>query len=177
VATITSVIEAAPPGTYAMVPLASTVGFRGKTMFGLVREPGTIPILSGSIVIPSEQSMAVEATLDANTFNTKQEKGEQMASSKFLDSARFPTITYRSTSIAPIDFPITLNGELTMHGVTKPITLDVETFHLDDDLLHARATGSLLRYDFGMTKGRAVVRDRIAIDLDIIAIKSSEPRY
>ena len=74
----------------------------------------------------------IEATIDAGTINTREGKrDEHLKSPDFFEVAKYPTITFKSTKIAKAGgdkYKVT--GDLTMHGVTKPVVLDVEGIRL-----------------------------------------------
>ncbi len=107
-----------------------------------------------------------------------------LKSPDFLDVAKYPTITFKSTKIeaaGPGKFTVT--GDLTLHGVTKPVVLEVETAGapIKDPMgsmrAGASATTKIKRSDFGLTWNKAletggvVVSDEVAISSDVEAIR------
>jgi polyisoprenoid-binding protein YceI len=122
----------------------------------------------------------VEATIDVNTINTREEKRDgHLKSPDFFDAAKFPSITFKSTKIEPTsgdNFKMT--GDVTIHGVTKEVVLDGEiTKPIKDPQgnprMGASATAKLNRKDFGLKfdkkldDGNAIVGDDVKIKLDL----------
>jgi polyisoprenoid-binding protein YceI len=123
---------------------------------------------------------SVEGTIDVSTINTRQPNRDQdLKSSNFFDVAKYPTMTFKSTSIKKVGKDkYKIVGDLTLHGVTKPVTLDVEASQEVKDMQGnlrrgAHATTKLNRKDFGLTYNKAiegggvVVGDQIEVDLDV----------
>jgi polyisoprenoid-binding protein YceI len=129
----------------------------------------------------------VEATIDAASLDTQQEKRDtHLKSPDFFDVAKYPTITFRSTKIeAAGEGKWRMTGDLTLHGVTKPVVLEVEgpTGVVKDPQGNtragARATGKINRKDFGITwsktldGGGLVVGDDVTITIDVEGVKKS----
>ncbi len=129
-------------------------------------------------------SATIDATIDASSVDTRVERRDNhLKSPDFLDVAKYPTITFKSTKVeadGPGKFKVT--GDLTLHGVTKPVVLDVESSGAPVKVmggLHAgaSATTKIKRSDFGLTWNKAletggvVVGDEVAISIDVEAIK------
>lgn len=123
----------------------------------------------------------VEATIDATTIDTREPKRDgHLKSADFFDVAKFPAITFKSTKWTQTGGKMQIAGNLTMHGVTKPVTLDVEGPNGDvkGPMLGATATTKVSRKEFGLTwnkmleTGGAVVGDEVTITLDIEAKKN-----
>lgn len=127
------------------------------------------------------KSIKVNATIDANSITTNNEdRDKHLKSADFFETDKYPQITFVSKkSIPGGKGKFKLQGELTMHGVTKPVTLDVEgpTPEIKDKhgnvKVGAAATAALNRKDFGisyggvMDNGGAVLGDDVKIDLSI----------
>ena len=126
----------------------------------------------------------VEATIDAASFTTEEpERDAHLRSADFLDVARHPTITFKSTGVeATGTNHCKVTGDLTIRGVTRPITLDVEYFGPVDTPLNNTRTGFLARTrinreDFGaswnspMPGGGWVVGKEVEITIDVEAIR------
>jgi polyisoprenoid-binding protein YceI len=148
---------------------------------------GRFGTLTGS-ARADEQDLArsvIEATIDAASIGTREQKRDaHLRSADFLDVERHPTITFRSTAIAPAgDGRWRVTGDLTLHGMTRPVVLDVEgpTAHVKDNAGNtragARATTRLNRKDFGITwsktmdGGGLVVGDEIDVTIDVQGIR------
>ena len=127
----------------------------------------------------------IDATIDAASINTRVDKRDaHLKSPAFLDVDKFPTITFKSTKVeaeGPNKWKVT--GDLTLHGVTKPVVLEVEgsgaaiTDPMGDTRAGASATTKISRKDFGivwnqpMETGGVLVGDEVAISIDVEAIK------
>ena len=116
----------------------------------------------------------IELTADVNTINTDMDKrDEHLKTPDFFDVAKFPTLTFKSKSFKKVDGKkYKLTGDLTLHGVTKTVDLDVI---VNGPIVHPyskknvagfKITGTLKRKDFGVGAGTAdaVVSDDVAIN-------------
>ncbi|MFB9909179.1 YceI family protein [Allokutzneria oryzae] len=127
------------------------------------------------------EESAVRAIIDATSLDTGNAKRDKsLASAEFLESDRFPTMEFRSSAVHPYDTDFLVDGELAMHGQTRPVRLKL-TFNgiIDDPYGGTRAGFSahttIRRRDFGLTfdarlpGGGQLVSDQISITLDIEA--------
>lgn len=130
-------------------------------------------------------SAKIDTTIDATSINTRVDKRDaHLKSPAFLDVDKFPTITFKSTKVeadGPGKWKVT--GDLTLHGVTKPVVLEVEstgtpiTDPMGNTRAGASATTKISRKDFGLTwnqpleTGGVMVGDEVAISIDLEAIK------
>jgi polyisoprenoid-binding protein YceI len=126
----------------------------------------------------------ITATIDVASITTRNEKrDEHLRSPDFFDAAKYPTITFKSTKAEKTATGWKLTGDLTMHGVTKPVTLDVEgpTPEIKDPWGNARAgaqaTAKIDRQDFGISWNKALdaggvtVGNEVSITIDVEAVK------
>lgn len=126
-------------------------------------------------------TLRIDATLDARTINTRNaDRDKDLKSDLFFDVAHHPRITFKSRSVT-VDGPgkLTVLGDLTIRGVTKPVTLAVEgpTPEIKDiwgaRRIGASATTTINRRDFGLVYNRlletggAVVGEQVAIGIDL----------
>ena len=119
----------------------------------------------------------IELTADINSINTENDyRDNDLKSEKFFDAAKFPTLSFKSTSIQKIDTKnYKLSGNLTMHGVTKPIVLDailngtVVNPMSKKTVAGFKIKGLVNRTDFGIAPSfpTAVVSDEVAITANI----------
>lgn len=139
--------------------------------------------LSLDLDAPANSSATVE--VDAATISTRDDKRDgHLKSPDFFDVAKFPKIAFTSTSVAAKDKEhFTVVGDLTMHGVTKPVTLDVEYAGTQKDPWGGQragfsVTGTLDRKEFGLAwnqaldSGGVVLSDKVTLDLEIEAIQA-----
>ncbi len=127
-----------------------------------------------------------EATIDTTTINTREpNRDKHLKSADFFDVEKYPTITFKSTSfkkVGPEKYKVA--GDLTLHGVTKPIVLDVEAPDAVSKLQGterrgATATTTLNRKDFGLVwnkpleTGGVAVGEQVVITLDLELMKKA----
>ncbi|WNG20243.1 YceI family protein [Cystobacter fuscus] len=129
----------------------------------------------------------IEATIDATTINTNEPKrDEHLRSAEFFDTAKYPTITFKSTKVAKAGKNLKVTGDLTLHGVTKPVVLDVEGFTTESKdpwgnfKRGGSATTKINRKDFGLSWNSAIetggvaVGEEVAITIDLELNKKQE---
>ena len=120
----------AAPTTWSVDPSHSQVGFAVKHLV-ISNVRGEFGAYQGKVVLDEADvtKSSVAATLDVNSLNTKvADRDAHLKSADFFDVAKYPSITFKSTKVAkagPDRLQVT--GELTLHGVTKPVVLDVTT--------------------------------------------------
>jgi len=122
---------------------------------------------------------SVDVSIDTTSVNTGYPLFNQhIQSEDFLATAQFPTATYKSTKVNfDGDKPATIEGNLTLKGITKPVTLTVVSFHcmphpmLKKDACGATATAKVKRTDFNMGKNAPYVGDEVTIPLPVEAYK------
>ena len=125
------------------------------------------------------KAAAVDIVIDAKSVNTGSTTfNEHIQGEDFLDTAKYPTATFKSTKVVfEGDKPVSIDGNLTLKGVTKPVTLKVTSFHAmphpmaKKDAIGANATTKVKRTDFNMAKNVPYVGDEVTIDIAIEAIK------
>jgi polyisoprenoid-binding protein YceI len=126
----------------------------------------------------SVPSIKVEATIDAGTISTRNEyRDKDLKSDHFFDVAKYPTLTFKSKKVvAGTGGGFQLVGDLTMHGVTKEVTLDVTgpskiiKGGKGESRVAASATTKISRQDFGIVGGAGVASDIVSITIDIEAM-------
>ena len=130
---------------------------------------------------------SVEAMIDASTVETREERRDNdLRSANFFDVAKFPTISFKSTSVTRLgEGRFKVAGNLTMHGVTKEVILDVEGLNTQVNdprrgpKMGASATTQIKRSDFGLTWNRVIetggvaVSDEVGIVIDLELVKKA----
>jgi polyisoprenoid-binding protein YceI len=96
---------------------------------GVSNVRGSLSGITGTVVWddknPSKSS--VEATIDTNTVSTNNDaRDKHLKSPDFFDVAKFPTMTFKSTAVSGVSGKLQVVGDLTLYGVTKSVTLDVD---------------------------------------------------
>ena len=173
-------------GTWAVDPAHSTVEFSVKHL-GIATVKGVFREFEGSLVIGEDLASASAAgTVKVASVDTNEpQRDEHLRSPDFFDAATYPEVTFASTAIRPVDDEVfEIDGEITLHGVTRPITLTAEIQGLEQDpwgneRIGLEVTGQLKRGEFGMTfnqalgSGNMLVSDKVKLSLDISAVKQS----
>jgi polyisoprenoid-binding protein YceI len=172
--------------TWHIDPAHTNVEFTVRHMM-ISNVKGQFQKTTGTITVDGNDptSAKIDATIDASSIDTRVERRDaDLKSPNFLDVAKYSTITFKSTKIeaaGPGNWKVT--GDLTLHGVTKPVVLDVESsgkpIHdpMGNTRAGASATTKIKRTDFGLTynkvleSGGVMVGDEIAISIDVEAIK------
>ena len=176
---------ALPTGTWNVDPAHSRVGFRVKHL-GISTVHGTFGEFDGKLEIAEDGTSTASGTVKVASIDTGDEGRDQhLRSADFFDVETYSEITFESTSITAKDedtYEIT--GDLTMHGVTKPVTLTADVGQDTDPWGHERigleATGTIkrsewdMKFHMAMGSGNAVVGDKITLQLDVEAVKASE---
>lgn len=168
--------SAAPAGVYKNDPGHSYLTF-GYNHMGysnpVVRWGGWSADLNWNPSVPEQST--VTATVDVASVDTGVDKlDEHLKSADFFDAATYPTITFNSTGMT-LTGPSsgTMTGDLTIKGVTRPLTLDVKINKAADDSffksykLGFSATGQLKRTDFGVDLYAPMVSDEVPFEIEV----------
>jgi len=171
-----------PAGTYDIDPVHSKVGFEiGHLVISTVE--GKFDQYTGEIVAgakPEAVSSNVEIqTASVNTGNGNRDK--HLKSPDFFDAEKFPKVTFKSSKIVFKGSKIEVPGELTIKGVTKPVTLEGKYLGTIKDMqgsdrMAAQLETKIKRNDFGLTWNKMieagpVVGEEVTISLKIEAVK------
>ena len=171
--------------TYEIDATHSSVQFSVRHMM-ISNVRGEFTKLSGKAVGDPANPTAttVEATLDAASIDTRNAKrDDHLRNPDFLDVAKFPAITFKSTKVEKAGDAWKLHGDLTLHGVTKPVVLDVTNVTAPtkdpwgNTRIGASATTKINRHDYGIVfnktldGGGVLVGDEIAITIDVEVMK------
>ena len=162
-------------GTYTVDPNHTQILYTYKHL-GLTENMGLLSGATGSLTLDPKAPNASKLSIDVpvNTIHTTIAKlDEELVSPMFFDAAKFPTAHFESTSISAKGETATINGNLTIHGVTKPATIHA-TFAAaganpmsKKDSIGFQGTATVNRADFGLGMAVPMVADRI--DLTITA--------
>jgi polyisoprenoid-binding protein YceI len=162
VATLISANSFAAPVTYVLDPRHTYPSFAADHMGGLSIWRGKFTDTSGKVVYDTDaKSGSIEVTVNVNSVDFGLAKlDEHVKSPDFLDAAKFPTATYSGTFTQwNGSTPTEAQGSLTLHGVTRPLTLKINSFMCKPhpmtkkEICGADASASFNRSDFGITWG------------------------
>lgn len=168
-------------GTWEIDPVHSHVGFVARhLMVSKVR--GNFPGVQGEIVTAENPlDSSATATIDTTSFNTgNDQRDSDIKGENFLDVANHTTMTYRTTGLRYEGGDLLADGELTIRGVTKPVTLTIEVNGFGPDpyggtRLGVSAEGEINRNDYGITAnmslptGGVVVSEKIQLTIEVEA--------
>jgi polyisoprenoid-binding protein YceI len=181
-------VPARAADTYEIDPAHTAVQFSVRHMM-ISNVRGEFTKLSGKAVgdVARPTEAMVEATIEAASIDTRNEKrDEHLRSPDFLDVAKFPTLTFKSTKVEKAGDGWKLTGDLTLHGVTKPVVLDVSNVTpptkdpWGNTRIGAQAATKISRQDFGIVfnktldGGGVLVGDEIAITIDVEVTKKGD---
>lgn len=171
-------------GTWAIDPVHSSINFSVRhLMVSKVR--GSFETFSGAITIAEDGTPSVSATIDVNSIDTRNEQRDaHVRSADFFDAENHPTATFVSTSVRPDGDDYILDGDFTLKGVTKPVSLKLEYNGVNPGMGQGAVAGFeasvvLNRKDFGididmpLETGGTVIGDKVTITLEIEALKQA----
>jgi polyisoprenoid-binding protein YceI len=166
----------------------SSVNFSVRHMM-VSRVRGRFDKWTGTLLFDPEKpgDSQVEVTIEAASINTQEpQRDDHLRSPDFLDVEKYPHITFKSTAFEPVGGNLfKVSGELTIHGVTRPVTLDVEFLGRSKDpwggeRIGFSATTTINRKDFGLEwnqlleTGGVLVGDEVRIEIEVEAVKAIE---
>jgi polyisoprenoid-binding protein YceI len=174
----TSVAHAAPE-TYAMDGSHTFPRF-GYSHFGMSTQISRFDKTTGTIVLDkAAKTGAVDVVIDMKSVNTGFPVfNGHIQGEDFLDTAKFPTATFKSTKVVfEGDKPVSIDGNLTIKGVTKPVTLKVNNYvnmahpMAKVDAIGADASTTIKRTEFNAGKYAPYVGDDVTITISVEALK------
>jgi polyisoprenoid-binding protein YceI len=180
-------LPAVAQDVYKIDPTHSEVGF--KVRHFLSRTPGRFGKFEGTITVHAKDmsKSSVEVTIDAKSISTDNAKrDEHLNSPDFFDTAKFPTLTFKSTSVVDKgNGQLEVTGDFTMHGVTKRITVPVMALGATKDPWGNvrggwEASFKVNRKDFGilwnkvLDNGSGMLGDDVDISLAFEAVKQKD---
>jgi polyisoprenoid-binding protein YceI len=150
--------------TYQLDPSHTYPSFEADHFGGISTWRGKFDKSSGTVSINrAAKTGTLDATIDMTSVAIGNDKLDgELKSAQFFDTDKFPTATYKGTSMKfKGDVPTQVQGELTLHGVTKPVTLTIQSFKcfthpmLKKEVCGTEATATFDRADFGVDYGKA----------------------
>ncbi len=176
----------AATGTWVIDSAHTTLGFSARhAMVAKVR--GHFEDFAGSFTIDGADPAAstAELTIQAASINTKSsDRDAHLKSADFLDVENFPTLTFTSTAVTVDRDAIIVTGDLTIHGVTRPVDVTYELVGVSQDpwgntKIGFEGTAKISRKDFGLVwnaaleTGGVLVGDEVTLSLDVEAGQQS----
>lgn len=178
-ATLFAATAYAAPETYSIDPNHSMPRF-SYSHFGYSIQLSRFDKISGSITLDrAKKKGSVDVTIDAKSVNTGSELfNGHLQGADFFDTEMFPTITFKSSKMKfKGDKVVSVQGDLTVKGITKPVTLKLQSFLcMPHPMMKKEACGTtaitkIKRSDFNMGKHVPYVGDEVTLTLPVEAIK------
>lgn len=169
----------AAPESYSVEPNHTYANFSYNHM-GLSTQISKFNKASGTIVYDkAAKTGSVDVTIDMKSVDTGSNAfNSHIQNADFLDTEKFPTATFKSTKVVfEGEAPSTIEGNLTIKGVTKPVVLKVNHFAnmahpmMKKDAIGANASTQIKRSDFGAGKYAPLVGDEVTITISLEAIQ------
>lgn len=173
-----------PTGTWSVDPSHSTVGFSVKHL-GIATVRGKFEEFEGTLEVGEDLASArAVGTVQASSINTNDAgRDEHLRSADFFGVEANPELRFESTAIKPLDDDtFEVEGDLSMNGVTNPVTLTVvvqgtETDPWGNERVGLEVVGQINRSDWNMSfnqalgSGNLLVGEKVKLELDISAVK------
>jgi polyisoprenoid-binding protein YceI len=179
-------IKTAPAPVWNLDASHSSASFSVRHMM-ISKVRGELPALEGQVTYDpaSPERSTVAVTLDVASINTREPKRDaHLRSADFFDAEAFPEIRFESREVVRGGDGLLVKGDLTIKGVTRPVTLNVEgpsephTDPYGNVRIGASARTKIKRSDFGITwnvaieAGGVLVGDEISIELDVSLVRA-----
>lgn len=168
--------------SYDVDPAHSAAQFSVRHL-GISTVRGQFSKVTGKVQVDEKDATKsqIDVTIDVNTLDTREpNRDKDVKSENFLDAAKYPTMTFKSKNIIAVaEGKLKMTGDLTIHGVTREVTFDVDgpSPAIKDPWGNlrrgAQATAKINRKDFGvswnkvMDNGGMVVGDQLTITIDL----------
>lgn len=160
-------------GTWTLDPAHTEIAFTAKHLM-VARVRGQFRQFDGTITVgDTPQTSSVEVTIGAASLDTNApDRDGHLRSADFLDVENHPNLTFRSTAVRPAGSGYELDGDLTIRGVTKEVTVPVEVLGVMGDKAGFATQFVVDRHDYGVSwnnvldQGGTVLGDEVTIDLN-----------
>ena len=150
--------------------------------FFVLTTPGSFDKISGKITLDRvAKNGSIDVVIEGGSINTNHAKrDENLRSPNFFNTAKYPNVHYQSSAIQFInDTPSSVEGTLTLLGVSKPVTITISAFKCDSgspgtkERCSATASSQIKRSDFGMKYALPLIGDEVKLMFEIEASKES----
>lgn len=173
-----------PTGTWTVDPVHSSVEFHVKHL-GIATVKGQFSGFEGTVEVDGDGARAY-GTVDVASVDTREpQRDEHLRSADFFEAERYPQITFRSTAIRSLDDDeFEIDAELTIHGVTRSVTLKAtlegtETDPQGNERIGVSASTQINRGDYdikfnaALGSGNLVVSDKVKILVEVSAVRQA----
>ena len=176
---IASAAHAAPTGTYKIDPVHSVAYFEVGHAGGISRFMGRFNDMSGELVVDTPEKSKIKVDVKVDSVDTRSEAlDKHLKSPDFFNAVQFPMLSFASTAVTLGGAGEgTLAGNLTLHGVTKPVTFKLKEIGTGsgpkgDARVGYSAIASIKRSDFGIAYGiPKAATDDVDLRINIEAVK------
>lgn len=171
-------------GTWTIDAVHSSINFSVRHLV-VSKVRGSFRNFSGAVVVAEDGTPSVTAEIAVDSVDTGNEQRDaHLKAADFFDVEQFPTATFASTAVRADGDDYVLDGDFTLHGVTKPVSFTLAFNGVNPGMGHGEVAGFeaslvLNRKDFGINidmpleTGGAVVGDKVTITLEIEALKQA----
>jgi len=182
VSVLAAATASAKPVTYTIDPTHTQVDFRWNHL-GLSNPAASVDAVSGTLIWDGEDpsKSSVQVSMPVNSIRTRAPVLDaEFQSEKFFNAAQHPVITFRSTRVerVGISSAFRIQGDLTAHGVTRPVVLDAT---LNGEAQHPMfkapaigfdATTTIKRSDYGLSVALPMVSDEVEVRITVEALEA-----
>lgn len=162
------------PGTWTIDSVHSDITFSVRHL-GVSKVRGSFTDFSGDITVAEDGTPSVAATINVASVDTRNDQRDgHLRSADFFDTDNHPTATYRSTSVRADGDDYIVDGELTLHGITQPVSLNLSLEGVGPGaqggtVAGFEASAEINRGDFGVTGGAGLVGEKVTLTFNIEA--------
>jgi polyisoprenoid-binding protein YceI len=167
--------------SYTVDPVHSSVSF-GISHAGISDIHGRFNDFSGTFVIdkedPSKSSFALDIKVESVDTNNEK-RDEHLRAPDYFNAKQFPTLSFKSTKVKPTDAGYEVTGDMTLHGVTKPVTMKLKGGHKVVEFpkgtsrVGVTSAVTIKRSEFGMTTALEALGDEVHIIVGLEAAKKN----
>ena|SRR5450755_4046465 len=156
-------------GRYEIDTVGSTVRFGTRHLFGIAPVRGEFAIRTGTVDVTEPLADSrISVQIDAASFHTGgQQRDRHVRSARFLDTRRYPVMTFASDRIEGT----AVTGSLTVRDVTRPVRLSIEASAVSTRGFTARVTARIDRTDFGVTASRGLAGRYLDLTMEIRCVR------
>lgn len=171
---MTTTTPALAAGTWTIDPVHSDITFSVRHL-GVSKVRGSFTDFSGEITVSEDGAPSVTATIDVASVDTRNDQRDtHLRSADFFDTDNHATATYRSTSVRADGEDFIVDGELTLHGVTQPVALNLSLEGVGPGVQGGSVAGfeastTINRGDFGINGGAGLVGEKVTLTFNIEA--------
>jgi polyisoprenoid-binding protein YceI len=176
-----------PTGTWNIDPTHSRIEFSIRHLM-ISKVKGSFKTFSGTVTVPENPlDASVQVTIDPASIDTGDDnRDNHVRAADFFDVEQYPDSQYVSTAVRPSDDGYVVEGELTFHGVTRPVNLDLEFNGVVGDPWGNTRAGfaastEVNRRDFGvdfsapLEAGGVMLGDKIKLSIDVELVLAAPP--